>query len=221
MITTSMDLDNSCDSTSRSPSPIQPPPTPSAPGPRATALQKLYHDAITHILKTCNYTNFSSCFPTPAQQVPESVKLLHEQFTEKLGESMRKEFDSILSERNVISSLNELDRLIEDAKKRRSSQSTDPTVPAHTLPARQLYLSHLAPTLGKFARDMSQRQENLSKENEEIMERIVQQRQDIKRLLDGLEGVIRDLNGSVEAMKPEELEKLREEVREVDEGMRE
>ncbi|KXS96201.1 hypothetical protein AC578_2818 [Pseudocercospora eumusae] len=218
----SMDLDNPSDPTSRSPSPIEPPPTPSAPGPRATALQKLYHDAITHILKTCNYTNFSSCFPTPARQVPGSVKLLHEQFTEKLGESMRKEFDSILTERNVIPSLNELDRLIEDAKRRRhSTAGTETPVPAHTLPARQLYLSHLAPTLGRFSKDMNARQEMLSRENEEVMERIRQQRHDIQRLLDGLENVVRDLNGSVEAMKPEETEKLREEMREADEGMRE
>ncbi|KAF7186870.1 Kinetochore-associated protein NNF1 [Pseudocercospora fuligena] len=221
-MTTSMDLDNPSDPTSRSPSPIQPPPTPSAPGPRATALQKLYHDAITHVLKTCNYTNFSSCFPTPSRQVPGSVKLLHEQFTEKLGESMRKEFDSILAERNVISSLNELDRLIEDAKKRKSnSTGTEPPVPSHTLPARQLYISHLAPTLGKFSADMNSRQESLGRENEQIMERIIQQRKDIKRLLDGLENVVRDLNGSVDAMEPERLEELREEVREVDEGMRE
>ncbi|EME87515.1 uncharacterized protein MYCFIDRAFT_128903 [Pseudocercospora fijiensis CIRAD86] len=218
-----MELDHTSP-TSRSPSPIQPPPTPSAPGPRATALQKLYHDAIAHVLKTCNYTNFSSCFPTPSRQVPGSVKLLHEQFTEKLGESMRKEFDSILSERNVISSLNELDRLIEDAKRRKSSTTTtekgDP-VPAHTLPARQLYISHLAPTLGKLSANVAERQEVLNQENEETMERIQQQRNDIKRLLDGLENVVKDLNGSVDALKPEEMEKLREEARDADEVMRE
>jgi kinetochore protein NNF1 len=103
----------------RSPSPAPPPPVQDAPGPRATGLQKLYGDAITHVLKTCSYNNFASCFPTPAKEVPDSVKHLHEQFTDRLGASMRMNFDQILVERNVVPSLNELDRLVEDAKKRK------------------------------------------------------------------------------------------------------
>ena len=105
--------------TSRSPSPALSAPIPTAPGPRATALEKLYADAITHVLKTCNYANFSACFPTPAREVPGSLKLLHEQFTEKLGEGMRREFESILEDRHVLGGLNELDGLIDEARRRR------------------------------------------------------------------------------------------------------
>lgn len=104
----------------RSPSPVPPPPVAAAPGPRATALQKLYGDAITHVLKTCSYNNFASCFPTPAKEVPDSLRHLHEQFTDRLGASMRINFEQILAERNVVPSLNELDGLIEDAKKRKA-----------------------------------------------------------------------------------------------------
>lgn len=104
---------------SRSPSPASRPPIPAAPGPRATALQKLYSDAIAHVLKTCSYTNFSACFPTPAHQVPGSFKLLHEQFVEKLGDSMKREFDGILEERRVVPALNELDGLVEEARRRK------------------------------------------------------------------------------------------------------
>lgn len=111
---------------SRSPSPVAAPPIQAAPGPRATALQKLYSDAIAHVLKTCNYSNFSSCFPTPAREVPGSLKLLHEQFTEKLGESMRKEFDAILDDRHVVGSLNELDGLIEEARRRKGRGDAAP-----------------------------------------------------------------------------------------------
>jgi kinetochore protein NNF1 len=94
----------------RSPSPAPPPPVATAPGPRATALQKLYSDAIAHVLKTCSYNNFASCFPTPAKEVPDSIRHLHE----------RMNFEQILTERNVVPSLNELDALIEDAKKRKA-----------------------------------------------------------------------------------------------------
>jgi kinetochore protein NNF1 len=104
---------------SRSPSPDIRPPIASTPGPRATALQKLYSDAIAHVLKTCNYSNFSACFPTAAREVPQSLRLLHEQFTGKLDQSMRREFDSILEDRHVVPSLNELDGLIEEARRRK------------------------------------------------------------------------------------------------------
>lgn len=109
----------------RSPSPASAPPIPSAPGPRATALQKLYADAIAHVLKTCSYNNFAACFPTPAKEVPGSMKALHEQFNQKLGEQLKSNFDDILRERNVVGSLNEFDGLIDDARKRRAKALED------------------------------------------------------------------------------------------------
>lgn len=51
--------------------------------------------------------------------MPDSLRHLHEQFTDRLGASMRMNFEQILAERNVVPSLNELDGLIEDAKKRK------------------------------------------------------------------------------------------------------
>ena len=107
---------------SRSPSPALAPPIPTTPGPRATALQKLYSDAIAHVLKTCSYANFSACFPTPSREIPGSVKQLHEDFTGKLGEEMRREFETILENRHVVASLNELDGLIEEARRRKGKR---------------------------------------------------------------------------------------------------
>ena len=104
----------------RSPSPVAAPPIASAPGPRAAALQKLYGDAIAHLLKTCDYPRFAQCFPTPAKEIPQSLKGLHEQFNEKLGTQLRTNFDDIVRERNVVGSLNELDRLVDDAKRRKA-----------------------------------------------------------------------------------------------------
>jgi hypothetical protein len=107
---------------SRSPSPPAAPPLASAPGPRASALLKLHSDAIAHILKTCNYANFSACFPTPAKEVPGSMKALHAQFTEKLGEQLHGNFDELVRERGVVGRLNELDALVEEAKRRKEAQ---------------------------------------------------------------------------------------------------
>lgn len=210
------------DRNERSPSPIQPPPTPTAPGPRATALEKLHNDAIAHILKTCSYTNFATCFPTPAQKVPVSLRHLHEQFTQQLGERMRREFEAILRDRKVVPALNELDRLIEDAKRRKAAAADqgEAPVPPHALPAKHLYLSRLAPTLAQYAEQMGARQEVLARENEELIARVVQQRKDIQTLMEGLEGVVADLNGSVEVLGKEDVEGLRQGTREAEEVMR-
>ena len=69
----------------RSPSPPVPP-TSRAPGPRASALQKVFNDALTHTLRTCSYNNFAECFPTPARYVPQALDGLHRDFVGKLEE---------------------------------------------------------------------------------------------------------------------------------------
>lgn len=90
------------------------------PGPRASALQRLYSDATAHVLRTCSYKSFASCFPSPAHSRPETLKDLHKQFTNDLGRQMRLNFDVILQDSDVVQRLNELDHLIEEAKKKRA-----------------------------------------------------------------------------------------------------
>lgn len=121
----------------------------------------------------------------------------------------------------MVPSLNELDCLIDDAKRRKASASSqDMPAPLHTLPAKQLYISHLAPTLGRYEQEMKARQEALAEENQELVGKVLQQRREIQQLMAGLEGVVRELNGSVEALSGQDLEGMREGMREVDEEMR-
>lgn len=237
-----------------SPSPSPPPPTLSAPGPRATALLKLHADCTTHVLRTISYANFSGCFPTPSREVPSAVRNLHEQFTQKLGDVLRREFEVILQDRNVVESLNGLDRLVEEGRRRKRMAEEEAAavdssgnggneggsgvkrpIPPHTLPARQLYLSHLAPSLAMYAAQIEERQGVLSKANAGLAERVLQQRRAIGALLEGLEGVVRDLGGSVDALtgegngngndvggqeEEEDLERVREIVRGVEGDLR-
>lgn len=70
----------------RSPSPPPAPPLARAPGPRATALQKVFNDALSHTLRACSYNNFAECFPTPAKYVPQALDGLHRDFVGKLEE---------------------------------------------------------------------------------------------------------------------------------------
>lgn len=92
----------------------------------------------------------------------------------------------------------------------------------HTLPARQLYLSHLAPSLSQHSKALSERQEALQTDNIVLLERVMQQRKDIESLMKGLEHVVADLDAGVASIQAEStnMEGVRDEVRLVDEEMR-
>lgn len=193
--------------TSRSPSPAPAPPVQQTPGPRAAALQKLYSDAITHTLRTCSYSNFASSFPTPASHDPDAMKDLHSDFVEKLHRTCTLHFEQILRDRHLVASLNDLDRLVEDARKRKTAaeqahggQPVQTPLPPHTLPAQSLYLSHLAPLLSEQQASLSSRLQTAQSENANLVDTVLQQRREIERLVSQLETTIADIDAATEAL---------------------
>lgn len=102
-----------------SPSPPPPAPVPLTPGPRASKLQEIFDKALARTLRANSYANFSGCFPTPAKHVPASLESVWRQLNAKLEESAKAEFEDILAERDAVRQLNELDRLVGEAKVRK------------------------------------------------------------------------------------------------------
>ncbi len=105
--------------TEHSPSPPPQPPVAQTPGSRAAKFHKLFGDALNHTLRTCSYSKFSSCFPTPAKYAPQTLTSIWQQITTKVEASARKEFDDIMVERDVVAGLNELERLVAEAENRK------------------------------------------------------------------------------------------------------
>lgn len=101
-----------------------PPPAPAseAPGPRASRLIQVFDQALARTLRANSYANFSSCFPTPARHVPASLENVWRQLNAKLEESAKSEFEEIIAERQAVQHLNELDRLVADARARREAE---------------------------------------------------------------------------------------------------
>lgn len=93
-----------------------------APGPRASRLIQVFDQALARTLRANSYSNFASCFPTPARHVPASLESVWRQLNAKLEESARSEFEEIIEEREAVEHLNELDRLVNEAKGRRESE---------------------------------------------------------------------------------------------------
>jgi kinetochore protein NNF1 len=60
----------------------------------------------------------------------------------------------------------------------------------------------------------------LQAENAEILQRVLQQRNEIESIMKGLENVVVDLDQSAAALKPEDIDELMDEAREVDEDLR-
>lgn len=99
-----------------SPSPPPPAPVPLTPGPRASRLQQVFEQALARTLRANSYANFAGCFPTPARHVPSSLESVWRQLNAKLEESAKAEFDDIIRERDAVRQLNELDRLVGEAR---------------------------------------------------------------------------------------------------------
>jgi kinetochore protein NNF1 len=111
-------------------SPSPPPPAPVAltPGPRASRLQQVYSEALARVIRANSYANFAACFPTPAKHVPASLESVWRQLNAKLEESAKAEFDDIIRERETVRRLNELDRLVGEARLRRENGEGQNTV---------------------------------------------------------------------------------------------
>lgn len=96
--------------------------TEATPGPRATRLQQVFDQALARTLRANSYANFSGCFPTPARHVPASLESVWRQLNAKLEEGARAEFADIVRERDAVGLLNELDRMVGEARARRDGR---------------------------------------------------------------------------------------------------
>ncbi|KAI9769328.1 MAG: hypothetical protein M1839_003751 [Geoglossum umbratile] len=184
------------------PSPSPPPPIPSSPGRRATALQTIFTNALSHTIKTVNYDNFASCFPTPARHCPGFLYKLWSQLLGAFEARAKSEFESILHERAVVANLNALDVLTAEARKRknRAPSSLPPPVPPHTLPPPSLLTAHLQPHLAHTQSHLNAALQTIQSQNADLATTIQAQRTEIEDLLRRVEGVVGDLEGAVKGL---------------------
>ena len=70
----------------------------------------------------------------------------------------------------------------------------------HTLSAEELHTAYLTPYLQQATIMLDQRLKDTQEENGVLMQRITEQRAEMESLVKGLEGLVADLEGSVEAM---------------------
>ncbi|KAJ5100237.1 hypothetical protein N7456_006289 [Penicillium angulare] len=174
------------------------------PGPRASRLIQVFDQALARTLRANSYSNFASCFPTPARHVPASLESVWRQLNAKLEESARAEFEEIIAEREAVQHLNELDRLVAEARARREKESengngTQSVNPPHTLGADELYNAHLTPYLQEAQSTLNKTLESTHAQNTELAQTVQAQRLEIEKLLSHLETVVTDIDGAASA----------------------
>ncbi len=87
----------------------------------------------------------------------------------------------------------------------------------HTLPPQSLYLAHLAPYLASTQSQLETELQAVQVENEQLAKGVERQRDEVERLVSGLEGVIADLEGANGAMSEiVEGSGIRKEAMEID-----
>ncbi|CAG8938226.1 unnamed protein product [Penicillium salamii] len=212
-----------------SPSPPPPAPIPQTPGPRASRLHQVFDQALARTLRANSYQNFASCFPTPARHVPASLEGVWRQLNAKLEANAKAEFEDIVAERDAIPHLNELDRLVNDAKARKEQEAEhgEPQehvvyvecvldldyfcfiwtwklicrncFSPHTLGAEDLYKAHITPFLEEAQSTLNSRLEATNAENAELAQTVQAQRLEIEQLLSHLGLVVSDIEGAAVA----------------------
>ena len=129
-----------------------------------------------------------------------------------------------MEERSVVEGLNQWDTLIEDARRRknRAVEGEPPGRPPHTLTADELYTAHLTPFLSEAAVELESRLQKTQLNNQQMMQTIEAQRAEMEQLVAGLEGVVKDIEGSIEAMNsgnPNGLVELRNDTWQMDQDV--
>lgn len=199
--------------TEASPSPLPSAPVLTEPGLRATALQKVFSTALTATLKSNSYTNFSACFPTPAEHCAPALEGVWKQLNAKLEEGCTKEFEDILKERGVVKGLNEWDSAIEKARlKKDRSIDGEKHVGLHSLGGEELYKAWMANGLVEAETTLQARLKESQEGNQVMMQEIMKQREEIERLIGGLESMVGDVKSSVKAMQEGDVHGMRKDV---------
>ncbi|KAJ6130142.1 Nnf1 [Penicillium capsulatum] len=126
------------------------------------------------------------------------------QLNAKLEECANAEFEEIVAEREAVKHLNELDRLVNEARARKEGNEDkdggrEPGNAPHTLGAEELYQAHLTPYLQEAQSTLNNKLAATHAQNTELAQTVQAQRLEIEKLLAHVESVIADVEGAATA----------------------
>ncbi|EHA53856.1 hypothetical protein MCOR27_008335 [Pyricularia oryzae] len=184
-----------------------------APGPRATALQQAFDEALNRTLAKLEWDKFAACYPTVSARAPNSLRSVQQRVVGLLSEKCRKEFQIILDERQVVPKLNELEALVsEAAMRRKDAGDAEPGIPPHLLPPEEVLAANLAPLLAAQQNQLNARLQTMQSHNAALFDEIQSQRAEAAALLAELDAACADVGGA-NALLDEVADELARETR--------
>lgn len=133
------------------------------------------------------------------------------QLNARLEEECLKDFEKICAERNVVDSLNELERVIEGAKIRKQQAddggNTAQAVqkPIHTLSANELYNAHIATAMVQAERGLKDKLDTVHNSNRDKASQVKRQRQEMEELLIRMEKLIEDVEDAARVLEQDTM----------------
>ncbi|KAL9117733.1 MAG: hypothetical protein Q9187_005727, partial [Circinaria calcarea] len=148
---------------------------------------------------------------------PEVLRSVWRQISDRIEERADSEFEDICRERDVVRGLNELERLVAEARGRKERGDGEVPVAPHTLDPQSLYLAHLSPYLQQVQRELNAKLQETEAQNQYLMLELQKQGEEVERLVGGLETVVRDLEGANGVLGSAVLDgRIKGEIMEVD-----
>ena len=164
-------------------------------GPRALKLQEILQTSLRQTLRACSYEKLESCFPTLAKNDPETLKHAREQVIDFLTKACQSEFEKIIAERDATKRLNELDQLINDAR-RRKEEGQSPNDSTTDLSPSSLLRAHMVPVKRQELASLNNAINTLQRQNAEGLTTIDEQRQRIEQQSKTLRSALQTLESS-------------------------
>lgn len=178
-------------------------------------LERIHTDFIRQSLKQNSYANFASCFPTPAAYCPSALEGVWKQLNGRLEEECIKDFHKLCVERDVEAGLAGWEELVEDAKRRRKeweerggdekSGQGGGEKAMHEMSAEELYDAHAVAGLVRAEQELTGKLEVVQNGNREMMDKIHAQREEMRRLVNVLEGLVEDIERAAGVVQNDEM----------------
>lgn len=123
-----------------------------------------------------------------------------------------RDFEKICEERGVEEGLRGWEGLVEDARRRKmeGGQEMVGGKPGHLMSAQELREAFVAPGMIKAEKELQGKLEVVQLENKEMMGRIEEQRREMNRLIEIIEGLVVDVEGAAKVI---ENDAMREDLR--------
>lgn len=149
------------------------------------------------------------------------------QIVGKIETKANVEFEEILKERKVVEGLNALEQYVQEARRRRElatkaatgggggDTAVEEPVPAHEVPAQELYEAHLSPLLVPIQDQLREQLRQTQERNLELAQAVRRQREEVERIVNGLEIAMQDLEGANAVLDGAVNEGFRTEVMEL------